>query len=239
MKNDIEVKNLSFNYLGEALTLEKINFTVSPGDFLGIIGPNGGGKSTLLNLLTGFLKPTTGSIEIDKDNLSYVPQQQFINDSLPITVNEYLDFGKVNAKKATLTKEEVLKLVQMQGFEKSLFNQLSGGQKQRVLLAKAIIKKPEIILLDEPTTGLDSDGQDQLLKLLKMIKAELKSSIVLVDHNIHLTLKYCDKILCLNKTLHWHDKKELFSKKEFNDLFSCEFEHMLIHEDHKRGGCCD
>lgn len=235
----INIENISFNYPSNKKTLENISFRVESGDFLGVIGPNGGGKSTLLNILAGFLKPTSGQVKIDRSNLSYVPQFQTINDILPITVNEYLEFGKINATSNSLENNQVLEMVEMKKHQHSLFNQLSGGQKQRILLAKAIIKKPKILLLDEPTTGLDSDGQDQLLRLLKMIKNDLKSSIVLVDHNIRLTLKYCDKILCLNKTLHWHNKKELFSKKQLHELFKCEFEHMLIHEDNDHGGCCD
>ena len=237
MKPIVKVKNLQFNFAENSI-LRDINFAVEPGEFLGVIGPNGGGKSTLLNLLAGFLRPSQGEVLIDRENLAYVPQQNLINDILPITVSEYLDFGKINAKSKCFTNSEALEMVQMQAYENHLFNELSGGQKQRILLAKAIVKKPQIILLDEPTTGLDSDGQDQLLSLLKVIRNELKSAIVLVDHNIHLTLKYCDKILCLNRSLHWHDKKELFSNKQLTELFSCELEHMLIHED-KHGGCHD
>jgi len=231
MNERVTVKNLNFSYDGDTPILSDISFSVNEGEIMGIIGPNGGGKSTLLKIIAGQLESTSGQLQIDRHNLSYVPQAQNINDVLPLRVHEYINFGLFKSKGDNKNLEHVLEMVNMTSQRDKLFSELSGGQKQRVLLAKAMIKNPKIILLDEPTTGLDSNGQDQLLSLIIEIKEKYKAAIVLIDHNVNQIIKYCDKVLCLNRTQHWHDKKELISRKVIESIFQCELEHMLIHED--------
>lgn len=230
----IIVDNLNFQYEKDQPILKNISFKAHESEILGIIGPNGGGKSTLLKILSGQIKNING-VELDRSNLSYVAQIQQINDILPLNVEEYIQYGLFNHKGESKTIDEVLDVVDMRKSRKKLVSELSGGQKQRVLLAKAIIKNPKIILLDEPTTGLDSSGQDQLLKLILDIKESCQAAIILVDHNINQIIKYCDRVLCLNRTQHWHNKKEYINKEIIESIFQCELEHMLIHEDSSHG----
>lgn len=194
---------------------------------LGIIGPNGGGKSTLLKIITGLLTPKEGSIKCFSNRISYVPQTTKLNDTLPLTVNEYLG---LSGKYSEIEKKEALDFVSMGKYVHGLVRELSGGQKQRIQLAKAHLEKPKILVLDEPTNGLDSNGQDQLLGLINEIKERHDASVVIVDHNINQTLRFSDKILCLNRTGHWHNKKELVKREHIEAIYHCEMEHIIIHE---------
>ena len=240
MSTLLKIEGLSFNYLPDETILSGITFNLDKQRSLGIIGPNGGGKSTLLKILSGLLEGASGSIfwkgEIIQSSLSkvarisYVPQKDAVNTSLPVTVKDMVTFGALPKK---VTKDELNKILSMLGLEdikKKLIRELSGGQLQRVLLAKAVIRRPEILLLDEPTKGLDSTGQDQLLELIEKVKKDFDCTVILVDHNINQVIKHCDQILCLNRTHHWHDKKEMFNKDIMNSVYHCEFEHTLIHE---------
>ncbi|MCO4793494.1 MAG: metal ABC transporter ATP-binding protein [Bacteriovoracaceae bacterium] len=245
MKNILEVKNLSYQYSENDLILSNVSFQLQSNTLLGIIGPNGGGKTTLLRIIAGLIPIQEGEIvwngkEISKNfhkelRLSYVPQRDTVNTSLPITVKDMIIFGNLPDK---VNKRELSKLLEKLGLTKlkdSLIKELSGGQLQRVLLAKALIRRPSVLLLDEPTKGLDSTGQDQLLNLMNTIQEETECSIILVDHNINQVIKHCDEILCLNRKHHWHDKKELFNTDIMNSVYHCEFEHSLIHENQKDG----
>lgn len=222
--------------------LQNVSFEVLRGESLGILGPNGGGKSTLMKLIAGLLTPTSGEFFYDEIKyppgsafpyslMAYVPQSSELNTILPINV---FDFLKIASKTQTLPDaekriNELLNLVNISHKKKSQLDQLSGGEKQRVLIAKALLHSPQLILLDEPMKGLDSNGQDQLQALLKDIQEVHKTAIVIVDHNISQIIKTCDKILCLNKSSHWHNHKELLTQNILEDIYHCEFEHLLIH----------
>lgn len=244
MNHLIKATNISFLYEGnDSLTLKDISFELGLGQSLGILGPNGGGKSTLMKILSGILIPSSGELEIsnykihgEKDFpyklISYIPQSSGLNLSLPIRAHEYLEF----AAKSMGIKEADKKIKHFAakvGIDKKLnylFKNMSGGEMQRVLLCKALLNHPQILLLDEPTKGLDSQGQDQLLGILKNIKEEHNTAVVIVDHNINQIIRHCDKVICLNKTSHWHDHKDLLTKNVLENIYHCEFEHLLIHE---------
>lgn len=236
----IIVKNLNFSR--QVPILKDISFELNEGQSLGIIGPNGGGKSTLLNILTGLLTPQSGEIIIDgilikkksdfpREKISYVPQQTEIDSTLPITVTDFISFGLINKNKNdSRSLHDVLQLTGISHKKNSLLAELSGGEKQRVLLGKALISNPKILFLDEPTAGLDSNGEDQLLSLLLEIQKNLKTTLIVVDHNIAQIINFCDKVLCLNKTFHWHQNKELLTTKVLGSIYHCEFEHLVIHQ---------
>jgi zinc transport system ATP-binding protein len=236
----LKVENLSFSYLPEEMILSEVSFELDRQKSLGIIGPNGGGKSTLLKILSGLLEGASGTIQwkgnsitttLSKEaRISYVPQKDTVNTSLPVTVKDMVTFGALPQKVTKVELDKILSLVGLNDIKKKLIRELSGGQLQRVLLAKAVIRKPEILLLDEPTKGLDSTGQDQLLELIEKVMKDFGCAVILVDHNINQVIKHCDQILCLNRTHHWHDKKEMFSKDIMDSVYHCEFEHTLIHE---------
>ncbi len=236
----ISVCNLNFNR--DIPILKNISFELKDGESLGIIGPNGGGKSTLLNLLTGNLLPSSGEIIIDGQKItdrrhfpyhkiSYVPQHTEIDCILPINVYDFVHFGLLGKKNNSTSKiQEVLELTGIDQKKEALLNELSGGELQRVLLSKALISNPKILILDEPTTGLDSTGEDQLLSLLDDVQKNIKTTLVVVDHNIAQVINFCDKILCLNKTHHWHQNKGLLTTSVLGSIYHCEFEHLVLHQ---------
>lgn len=235
----LEVKNLSFSYSRESEVLKDVSFSVGPGEILGILGPNGGGKSTLLKLIMGAIKPQRGEISfidaegkrISRPAMSYIPQREAINLSYPMTVEELLKSARLPLGR--VSDDEVAKALERVSFTKDPKQKvatLSGGEFQRILLAKAYLYKASLILMDEPTKGLDGVGQDKLLKLVQEFKSENQAAILLVDHNIAQVLRHGDRLLCLNKTFHWHNHKAAIEKGVLEDTYHCEFEHLMIHE---------
>lgn len=212
MDNYIEVNNLFFGYDKDQTILENITLNVKKNDFLAIIGPNGGGKSTFLKLILGLLKPKSGtiSVNIDKSFLGYVPQNTNLNINFPITALEVVLMGHIGSKKTLFgySKEEVacamnsLKQVSMETYADVKIGNLSGGQRQRVFIARALCANPKIILLDEPTASIDVQGQQEVYDLLKQLS--LTISIVVVSHDISVLLNYAKNVAHINKTLVYH-----------------------------------
>ena len=239
----LRADKISFSYEGQdGPILKDISFSLKKGESLGVLGPNGGGKSTLMKIIAGLLKPSSGELYFDEKPLSeyskypyhlfsYVPQSSELNATMPVKVYEFLDFtiSLYKIKNPKLV-DELLDLVGMSHKKDSLLSKLSGGEKQRVLIARAMVQKPQILLLDEPTKGLDSNGQDQLLSLIETIKKRDQTAVMIVDHNINQIIKSCHNILCLNRQHHWHDQREFLTKNILEDIYHCEFEHLLIHE---------
>jgi zinc transport system ATP-binding protein len=239
----LRADKISFSYDAEGPTLKNISFSLFSGESLGVLGPNGGGKSTLMKIIVGLLKSDSGQLFFEEklssdyskypfELFSYVPQNSELNTILPVKVSEYMDFAKslYNKKQLLVENDELLDLVGILHKKNSLISSLSGGEKQRVLLARALINKPKLLLLDEPTKGLDSNGQDQLLAIIEKIKTKDNTAVMIVDHNINQIIRNCHKILCLNRTYHWHDHSDLLTKNILEDVYHCEFEHLLIHE---------
>lgn len=236
LNNVIEVSNLNFTYEKQKV-LENINFEIKKNDFLTIIGPNGGGKSTLLKLILGINEVKEGSIKIFKKNhlsqiskIGYVPQNTNINLNFPITVLEVVMMGqdKLTKRLFGYKKEEkqrayeVLEKVNMKDFAKNKISNLSGGQRQRVLIARALFSNPEILLLDEPTSNIDISGCEQIYSTLEQLNKEI--TIIVVSHDISVILKYASKAFYVNKKLTNHDLTTM--KEEFKSIDShvCEIE---------------
>ena len=212
----LEVKNLSFSYDKQTI-LEDITLDVDQNDFLAIIGPNGGGKSTLLKLILGILKPKNGTIKVFSKTLhqnithiGYVPQNININVDFPIKVLDVVLMGL--SKKLftfTYTKEqkkdaiEALRRVGMEDFSETKIGNLSGGQRQRVMIARALCSNPKILILDEPTASIDVSGQKQIYDLLKDLNKSI--TIVVVSHDISVILGYASKVAHINKRLTYHN----------------------------------
>lgn len=235
MKTLIEASHLSFRYPNQSeFTLKDIQFSLKESESMGILGPNGGGKSTLIKLLSRTLIPTSGKLHIDALS-SYVPQSSGLNTIFPMTAYEFLFYaGKaLGIKNPDQKIQEVSAKIGINDKLSYSFQNMSGGEKQRILLSKALLTDPRILLLDEPTKGLDSLGQDQLLGVLTHIKEEFKTAVVIVDHNINQVIRHCDKILCLNRTSHWHEHKDLLTQSILENIYRCEFEHLLIHDKEK------
>lgn len=206
----IEIKNLSAGYDGRNV-LHGINLTVYEQDFLGIIGPNGGGKTTLMKCILGLLKPTGGEIIFhSKPSLGYLPQYNTIDRKFPISVEEVILSGLSVQKSLTarFTPEEkeksrqVIARMGLEGFERRAIGQLSGGQLQRALLGRAIISDPSVLILDEPNTYIDKRFEARLYELLTEINKEC--AIILVSHDIGTVLQQVKSIACVNETLDYH-----------------------------------
>jgi len=236
-KNIIEVKNISFKY-GEEKVLENISLDIHQGDYLGVVGPNGAGKTTFIKIILGLLTPESGTIKIfGKDmkqfkgwqRIGYVPQKATNFDAnFPATVEEVVAMGRYAKKglfhglKAEDGKiiEKFLKEVDMWDYKNRLIGDLSGGQQQRVFIARALAGEPEIIFLDEPTTGVDKKSQDDFYILLKDLNENRNLTLILVSHDIERITKEVMHIACIDRTLVCHVSPEEFIKEsESSDIF--------------------
>ncbi|GAB6106597.1 metal ABC transporter ATP-binding protein [Fusibacter bizertensis] len=217
----IKFENVDFSYgNGTGRILQNINFEINEGDYITVIGENGSGKTTLMKLLLNFLSPTSGTITRDIKRLGYVPQKSdFANTSFPITVFEALySYGKllkIKDKDLTLQK---LEQVGMLDYKDALMGTLSGGQAQKILIARALLGNPDLLVLDEPTTGVDVAGQKDIYAFLKKINAEEKITIVSVEHNIETIISNSTQIY------HVKDKRgHLCSTQKYADEYLKKF----------------
>ena len=187
----LEITKLFFSYDKKSpFLLNDINLKLKKGEYLSIIGDNGSGKSTLLKLILKFLLPVKGNIKINSQNIGYVPQKQDdFNSQFPMTVYELLNCHRKVLKlkdKSLITKN--LELVKMQNYKNALIGTLSGGQRQKILIARALLGSPELIIFDEPSTGIDVKSQQEIYSLIKKLNIENKITILSVEHNVEATL---------------------------------------------------
>lgn len=231
----IKIENLSAGYEKKTV-LHNINLEISEKDFLGIIGPNGGGKTTLMKVILGLLKPTKGGItyynngEItEKLEIGYLPQYNSIDKKFPISVYEVVLSG-LNKQKALFSKftkehhkrvEETLVMMGLEGLEDKPIGQLSGGQMQRTLLGRAIVSNPKAIILDEPNTYIDKRFEARLYSLLEEINRQ--RTIILVSHDIGSVLQNVKSIACVNGTLDYHPQSEV-SAEWIEEKLQCPIE---------------
>lgn len=204
MQNIVSIENVSFSYPGMEL-LDKLTVEVKEGDFVAIIGPNGAGKTTLMKLILGFLEPAEGKIKLFGKNLKdfdewvkvgYVPQRLSIDKLFPGTVEEILSLNKVEAEKTPETLE--IKKVM-----KKKFTELSGGQQQRVLIALALKSDPKLLILDEPTVGVDIKTQREFYDMLKHLNKKHNVTILFITHEVGMIASCCKTVLCINHNLHF------------------------------------
>lgn len=213
MTVSIFAHRLFFSYEDQDV-LEDISFEVKEGEFIGIIGPNGGGKSTLLKLILGFLEPSSGALKVfGKDpatirkQMAYVPQNCRFDRHFPISTLElvlmgrlsHLPFWGVYRREDVLKAEDALDAVGLKHLKNKSFGTLSGGQQQRVLIARAIVQEPKILLLDEPTANVDNQAEKDILNLLMELKG--KMTILTVTHDLQTTIHRVDRVFCVQHTL--------------------------------------
>lgn len=209
----VKLENICAGYEGKKI-LGNVNLTINEGDFIGIIGPNGGGKTTLLKVIIGALKPFSGQIKkaTSTENLfGYLPQNQKFDKKFPITVAEVVLSGLMQkkglfARYTNNEKERVDNLLEQYGlleYKDRAIGDLSGGQAQRVLLCRAIISNPKILVLDEPTTYIDANFEKEFYSLLNKLNKEM--AIVMVSHDIGTICSYVKSIACVNRGLHYHN----------------------------------
>lgn len=227
-KNIIELHDISFSYSEGEEVLKEVNLNVHKGDYLGIIGPNGGGKTTLLKIMLGLLKPDKGSVRLFGQNIAdfkdwykigYVPQKAVsFETSFPVTVEEVVTMGRYGRKKIyqmlnTIDKKVIqksLEQVEMWKYKDTILGDLSGGQQQRVFIARALATQPEVIFLDEPTAGVDAETQRHFYDLLKNLNRQLNLTLILVSHDNNIISRETTEAACVNKTLVYATKPEDF-----------------------------
>ena len=239
MNSIIQISNLNAAYEGKTV-LSQVNLTVYERDFLGIIGPNGGGKTTLVKCILGLHKPEQGNIrffkngkEVSNINMGYLPQYNSIDRKFPISVYEVILSG-LSKQKPLLQRynkahhEQVRQIIArmgLEGLEERAIGELSGGQLQRTLLGRALVSNPEVVILDEPNTYIDKRFETKLYSLREEIDRE--RAIVLVSHDIGTVLKNVKTIACVNETVHYHPHTEV-PTEWLEEHFGCPIE-MLGH----------
>ena len=234
----LHIDNVSFEY-GDRLVLENVNFSINERDFVAVIGPNGGGTSTLLKLIMGLLKPKSGTIKLFGDSVflgrshvGYLSQFSNIDLNYPISVIDVVLMSRlVKSMFYRLTAAdyklacEMLDRVGIVHLKDRPIARLSGGEKQRVFLARALLNNPKLLILDEPTTSIDATSEQEFYAMLKQLNAEM--GILLISHDISAVSVMVDKIACLNRKLVYHDNKELTSE-DLNHTYGCEVD-LIAH----------
>lgn len=239
----VEVKDVWFSY-NDHPVLKGVNLNIRRGDFLAILGPNGGGKTTLVKLILGLLKPNRGLIRISGKNpahtgykMGYVPQDTHINKGFPITVLDVALMGRLarsdrkwrySSNDRTLA-EQALQKVGIREYKDRLISHLSGGERQRVFIARALVSEPEILFLDEPTSSVDQEWQTHLYEILEELNRTV--TIVVVSHDISILSSYVKSVACVNRSLYFHDAAEI-TKGMLDKIYHCPVElvaHGLPH----------
>ncbi len=229
----ISIENLNVNY-GKNRVLKNINLEIEDKHFLGIIGPNGGGKSTLIKVLAGLVNYKEGKVKIHgkcpeniSGELGYVPQASEFDKNFPINVKGVVLSGALTnrmklfqkySKKNSDDAEKIMKKLDIFDLSKRQIGQLSGGQLQKVLISRALMTDPKIILLDEPTASIDTSSTTQIYELLSDLNKNM--TIIVVTHNLEAVSSYFDSIACLNKTLYHHNDKKL-DPETVKNVYGC------------------
>ncbi len=205
--NAIEIKNLTVAY-GENIALEDLNLDIEVGSLMALVGPNGAGKSTLIKTILKFLKQITGEIKINAKTLAYVPQRNSVDWDFPTTLFDVVEmgcYGRVGLFKRVSKeeKQKVLKAIEQVGmleFKDRQISELSGGQQQRAFIARALVQEADIYLMDEPFQGVDSTTEKSIVEILKQLKAEGKT-IIVVHHDLQTVPTYFESVALINKAV--------------------------------------
>lgn len=238
----IEIENMSFSY-GQIPVLKNVNLAIRENEMIGIVGPNGGGKTTLLRLMLGLLKPDCGSIRVlgmktedSSKRIGYVPQHRIFDPLFPVSALDVVLMGRVGKKWGGLFSKkdkqlalQALKDVDLIDKRKSAFADLSGGQRQRTLIARALASSAEMLFFDEPTANVDSFAEKKLYELLSRLNEKL--TILVVSHDIGFVSKYVDSVVCVNRSVLIHPTSEL-DGQTIQDIYGKEL--AIVRHDH----CC-
>jgi zinc transport system ATP-binding protein len=217
----VRLENLWVQYNGTPV-LENINLSIKQDDFLGIIGPNGGGKTTLLRVILGLLTPSGGTVTVlgkppsqSREHIGYVSQLNLFDRDFPVSVWDVVLMGRYSntglirrySQQDRTAAEVAMDKVSMLDYRKRQIGELSGGQQQRIFIARALVSQPALLLLDEPTASIDSTMQTEFYELLETLKQQM--AIVIVSHDIGAISVYVNKIACLNQQLYYHGSREI------------------------------
>jgi zinc transport system ATP-binding protein len=255
MKPIIDISAVDFAF-DKTPVLSNISLQIQPGSTLGIVGPNGGGKTTLLKLILGLLSPQRGSITVADlppktalrrgDIIGYLPQSPRISENFPISVAQLIRTG-LAGKTGLLHSyrrddlafvQGLIQTMQLEDVADKPIGTISGGLLQRVLIARAVAPRPRVLILDEPTTGIDKRAQQRFTDLLQQLKSELGLTLLLVSHDLRAVTAVADRIACLDQTVHFHDVPERMPPELVYRMFACDLEAAGIvnscQQDHAR-----
>jgi zinc transport system ATP-binding protein len=242
----VRVKDVTFAY-DDIPAIEDINLTIFRGDFLAVIGPNGSGKTTLLKIIVGLLKPQKGQVYLfgnlveefrDWHKVAYIQQKAtHFDPNFPISVEEVIEaslrsFKRAKEKSKKQLKKEIEEFLRLVGLEKEIkkpITRLSGGQQQRVLIARSLVTDPEILLLDEPTTGVDFLTQENFYDFLGQLNLDHKLTIVLITHDYGIVNRHVSKVACLNQKLIYHGEHLDFCQSAVVQQFLRGGHHLVSH----------
>ncbi len=241
----IEIQNVSYDY-GYGDVLKDVSFPIHSKDFLAIIGPNGSGKTTLLKIVLGLLKPRVGEVKImgksvgefaSWEKIGYVPQKATHIDSLfPVSVKEVVAMELLSSRKFPRHSKEgealifkALQQVGMEDFKARRIGKLSAGQQQRVFIARALANRPKILILDEPTTGVDVKNQEYFYDMLHRLNREEGITIVLITHEVGIINRHVAQVACLNQTLVYHGSHDEFCRSDEFKKMLADGHHLVSH----------
>jgi zinc transport system ATP-binding protein len=241
----IEFENVTFSYDGLPV-LQDVNLTVADRDFLAIVGPNAGGNTTMLKLMLGLLKPRSGKVRIfgtspekARNHIGYMPQYASLDLMFPVNVLDVVLMGRLGENRIGFFRQrdkdiarESLQKVEMGGFDARLFSDLSGGQRQRVLIARALASKPDLLLLDEPTSNIDVAVETELFEILHDLNK--RKTVVLVTHDLGFVSSFVKHVACVNRRVVVHPTSKITGEL-INDIYGTDV-HMVRHDHsvHKR-----
>jgi len=231
----ISAHNINLSLHGKPV-LDNVSFELKQGEFITLIGPNGAGKSSLIKVLLGLIKADSGNIKRSSDiRLGYTPQTFSPNPFIPISVVGFLN---LNQKVAQNFLHETSLLTGIEGLLDSPLRSLSGGELQRVLLARALLNKPNVLILDEPAQNLDVNGQMHLYKLIQDIHQQQGCAVLMVSHDLHRVMKESTQVLCLYHHICCMGQPETIIKNsQFNDLFADQMDELMATYEHHHNHC--
>jgi zinc transport system ATP-binding protein len=241
----VDISHLDFAY-GQQLVLRHINLRIEAGSTLGLIGRNGGGKTTLMGLMLGLHRPTRGSVTVAGmrpaaavragNVVGYLPQRAQFPTNFPMSVRQAVRLGLVGktgmlrtyAKDDLDFAEGLIDRIGLRDLAESPVGRLSGGQAQRVFIARALAARPKLLLLDEPTTGIDRSGQQRFIDQVVKLKEELGLTVVFCSHDLRAVCDISDRVACLDLTLHYHDVPHRMPERLAIEMFACDLEAMGV-----------
>lgn len=236
----IHVENLGFSY-DRTPVLEQVNLTIGEREFVSMVGPNGGGKTTLLKIMLGLLEPQVGKVSVfgkppvvGRRRIGYLPQHASLDAKFPVTATDVVLMGRLGKTRGLgfysrmdrTIAHEMLDRVGLENLHSRPLSMLSGGQRQRVLIARALVSEPQLLLLDEPSSSLDDYVEQELYDLLKELNREL--SIVVVSHDIGFVSRYVEKVICVNRHVFVHPTSEI-NEDIIHDMYG-QHMHMVRHD---------
>ncbi|MDO4700220.1 MAG: metal ABC transporter ATP-binding protein [Moraxella sp.] len=227
----LQLENVSY-HTNDATLLSDISFSLNQGEMVSLIGPNGAGKSTLVKLILGLLKPSTGTLCCHANMLSYVPQKFSVPTILPLRVMDLL--AQAHRRRLSPTqKAQIIDKLFLSALLNRQIHHLSGGETQRVLLARALLDKPELLILDEPMQGLDPDSEAWLYEFIDQMPDFLHCAMLVVSHDLHWVMKGSRRVICLNKHICCQgEPSQIALSPEFLSLFGNHQTPYIHHHDH-------